>query len=293
MKYVRNKEWCLILIDEEYHLKTIGEFMNDYVISGDKRKEYYAQNKVLLNRKPVNDAILMQKGDTLQIKAFEETDVDYLPDEGELEVVYEDDFMLVVNKPVGMLIHPDGNVTNGTLGNLVAKYYMKKGIRTPVRHIHRLDRDTTGLVMYAKSEFFLPKLDKMLFKKEIQRYYYTMVDGIVGKEEGATGTIKAALARDRHNSKKFRVDEKEGKAAVTHYTVKKQLSRSTLLEVHLETGRTHQIRVHMAYIGHPILFDELYGKPREGKTLQLQAYKIEMNQLLTHKPLHIMIPRCI
>lgn len=287
MKYIRQKEWLLIRIDEQYHLKTIEEFLDAYVISKAKQQQYIASKIILLNRRSVLAQTLMQKGDTLQIRAFTPKAVDVIPSETEAEVVYEDDFMLIVNKPSGILVHDDSASEAETLDQQVAAYYIAHGIETTVRHVHRLDRETSGLVIYSKTEFFQPKLDRMLFHHEIHRSYYAFVEGTFDRE---SGTIDAPIGRDRHVSGKYRVSKETGKRAITHYRVARRQKRFTLLEVKLETGRTHQIRVHMAYIGHPIVNDVIYGEPYDRLPMGLQAYKIEMPHLLDDSMIRVCIP---
>jgi len=286
MKHIRKGEWLLFAIDEQYHLKSVGEFLNDFKMPSKEQNHLTQIGKVLLNSKKTKAEMYMQKGDTLQIKAFENKEVDFIADEGELEVAYEDDYMLIVNKPRGILVHPDSKDKNGTLANLVANYYIQNGIQTTVRHIHRLDTETMGLVIFSKCEFIQPKLDWMLMTRRIKRHYYAFVVGEV-KEDG---TINSPIGRDRHDAKKYRVSP-DGKPSTTHYKVIRNRKGFTLLECVLETGRTHQIRVHLASIKHPVVSDELYGEKYDFLPMGLQAYKIEMKHPLTDRLVHV-VQKC-
>ena len=282
MKQKRFKEWLLLLIDEEYHLKTIEEFLSDFC---HRDVAYWCDGRILLNQHPVSGKTLLQKGDTLQVLAFPNEEVDYPSDAAMPEVEYEDDFVLVVNKPKGMIIYPSKKDGDGTLANLVAHYYREKDIHTTVRPLHRLDLDTTGLVLFSKSPFLQPKLDQMMRKKEIVREYYAFVEGRVEKD----GTINRPIGKDRHDAKKMRVS-KTGKEAITHFEVVRYQKKFTLLKCKLDTGRTHQIRVHLSSIGHPIVNDVLYGEKYDKLPFGLQAFRLTWENPITHKKQIVEIP---
>ncbi|WP_139488379.1 RluA family pseudouridine synthase [Brevibacillus dissolubilis] len=173
----------------------------------------------------------------------------------ELDVLYEDDHVLVVNKPAGLLVHPTGAEHKDTLDHRVAGHLKKQGIEAKVRHVHRLDQDTSGAVLYAKHALAGALLDELLRAQEIKRTYIAFVHGVVAKD---SGKIDAAIGKDRHHPTRRRVSP-NGEHAVTHYRVVERYKNATLVECRLETGRTHQIRVHMGYLGHPLIGDTLYG----------------------------------
>lgn len=177
-------------------------------------------------------------------------------------MLYEDDFCLVVHKPAGMAVHPDGSGSDTTLDHVVAAHYAASGGGVAVRHIRRLDKDTTGPVLYAKNEYAQLVLDEDMREKVISRRYAAIVEGVVPP---ALKVIDAPIGRDRHHAARRRVSP-GGQSAVTLILGREVLQGGTSLKVQLETGRTHQIRVHLSHMGHPLYGDELYGGPRWGLT---------------------------
>jgi len=220
--------------------------------------------------------IRVQGGKTL-LHLFPRETAAFAPEYGELDVAYEDDFCLVVNKPAGMSIHPAEAGQRGTLASAVAYYYASTGQACAIRHIHRLDQDTTGAVLYAKNEWAHVLLDEAMREKRIDRTYAALAQGVFRAKRG---TIDAPIGRDRHHSGKRRVTP-GGDAAITHYRVKQQLKGAALVELELETGRTHQIRVHLSHLGHPLIGDTLYG----GSAALLKRQALHGQQLTFPHPL--------
>jgi 23S rRNA pseudouridine1911/1915/1917 synthase len=173
----------------------------------------------------------------------------------DLDVLYEDDHCLVINKPAGLLVHPTMPGQTGTLGNAVASYYECTGQAVAVKHIHRLDEWTSGPVLYAKHELAQLKLDEAMRAKTIDRIYVTLAEGTFKVNRG---TLDYPIGRDRHHKQRRRVSP-TGDTAVTHFEVVEQYETIALVRLKLDTGRTHQIRVHLSHIGHPIVGDTLYG----------------------------------
>ncbi|MNZ88991.1 Ribosomal large subunit pseudouridine synthase D [compost metagenome] len=177
------------------------------------------------------------------------------PQEQAPEVLYEDDFCMVLHKPAGMPVHESSPGQRGTLDEAAARHMLLKGDPLTIRHIHRLDDDTSGPVLYAINDLAQLRLDEAMRHKDIDRQYAAVVHGRVRNQ---TGTINLPIGKDRHHRAKRRVSE-SGEHAITHYEILEASKQLTLLGVKLETGRTHQIRVHMSHIGHPLLGDGLYG----------------------------------
>ena len=200
------------------------------------------------------------RGDRLRLALFPYREAGIEPVWQEAAVLYEDDFCLVVHKPAGMAVHPDGSGSEATLDHLVAGHYAVSGGGVAVRHIHRLDKDTTGPVLYAKNDYAQLVLDEDMRGKDISRLYAAIAEGIVPP---AITVIDEPIGRDRHHAARRRVSP-GGQPAVTRITGREVLRGGTSLKVELETGRTHQIRVHLSHIGHPLIGDELYGGPRWG-----------------------------
>ncbi|WP_254639354.1 RluA family pseudouridine synthase [Cohnella sp. GbtcB17] len=201
---------------------------------------------------------IVQQGASLRLALFPRETRDFPPDWMELNVLYEDDFTLVVNKPSGYEVHPSERGQRGTLAHGVAAYYEMTGQDVRIRHIHRIDKETTGPVLYAKNEFAHYQYDKAMREKEIERIYLALAEGELAQERG---TINLPIGQDRHHSTRRRVSE-TGDPAVTHYEVVERFQGYTLVRLRLDPGRSHQIRVHLAAIGHPLAGDGLYGGKR-------------------------------
>jgi len=193
--------------------------------------------------------------DRLRLRLFPDESSEFEPEWFPLDILHEDDYCLVVNKPAGMRVHPTAPGESGTLAHAVASYYECSGQRCRVRHIHRLDEHTSGPVLYAKNELAHLRLDEAMRVKAIERIYVAFASG---KVTPRSGIIREPIGKDRHHPNRRRVS-KAGDAAVTRFEVIEQYASAALVRLRLETGRTHQIRVHMSHRGHPLLGDALYG----------------------------------
>lgn len=229
----------------------------------------------LLNKLMHGKGLLLQ-GSHLRLHLFPKEHPDFPPDWMELNILYEDEFTLVVNKPVGIEVHPSEQGQRRTLAHAVSAYYEMTGQELRVRHIHRIDKETTGPVLYAKHEFAHYQYDKAMREKQIERVYLALAEGVISQDKG---TIDKPIGQDRHHSTRRRISE-TGDPAVTHYQVVERFGDHTLVRLRLETGRTHQIRVHLASIGHPLAGDGMYGGTR--KIMSRQALHGE--QLIWRHP---------
>lgn len=213
---------------------------------------------ILVNDKPVRSNYKVRPRDVISIVlAYPPRDTTIYPENIPVDVVYEDDDVLVVNKPAGMVVHPGHGNFTGTLLNALAFYYQDKGITAYL--CHRIDKDTSGILLLAKNELAQTKLAKQFFDHTISRRYIALVWGNIENDEG---TLTGNIGRDPRNRLVMKVFEGEtetGRHAVTHYRVLERLGYVTLVECRLETGRTHQIRIHMKHFGHPLFNDESYG----------------------------------
>lgn len=220
-------------------------------------QQWLKNGQVAVNGEVVKANYKAKHGDEVTITLEEEAPLEVEPEDIPLEIVYEDDYLLVVNKPSGMVVHPSKGHTSGTLVNALlyrvdklsqAREAFRPGI------VHRIDKDTSGLLVVAKTAAAHLGLSEQLMAHTMERTYVALVEGTFEHE---TGTVDAPLARDTSNRLK-RAVVKDGRRAVTHFTVVESLRDASLVRLQLETGRTHQIRVHMAFIGHPLLNDPMY-----------------------------------
>lgn len=227
-------------------------------------------------------------GDHFRVRLLETVDSDgIVPVSMPLSILYEDEDILVINKPADMPVHPSiGNYTN-TLANGVAAYLDAKDEHSPFRCINRLDRDTSGALILAKNAFSAAVLSTQMRNRQIRRTYLAVVEGITPPN----GTIFAPISRVDDSVIERHVDFLRGEPAVTHYERLEVKNEHSLLEIHLETGRTHQIRVHMGYIGHPLPADYLYHPVYDCfKRQPLHSLQLEFRHPVTDKPMCLLAP---
>ena len=242
-------------------LVRIDNFLaNNTDISRTKIKEMIKDNKVLVNSKPVKASYILKKDDIIDMEEYIEEEMTLEAVNMDLDIVYEDEDLIVVNKKNGVVVHPAvGNKTNTLVNGLLYHSKSLSDLNGEFRPgiVHRIDAYTTGLLVVAKNNKAHEFLAKQLETKSVKRKYIALVWGVINTD---TGTIDAPIGRDIKDRKKMSVTDINSKNAVTHFKVLERYSSTTLIELELETGRTHQIRVHMSYIGYPVVNDPVYGK---------------------------------
>ena len=249
-------------------------------------------DSVLINDTPVFLTHLLHNGDTLTLRLSEEISSEHIePVQLPLDILYEDEDLLIINKPAGMPIHPSQNNRDNSLGNALAWYFAQKKEPFVFRCINRLDRDTSGLTIIAKHVVSAGMLSAMVAAKGeqgIRREYLAIAKGSVSPIEG---TISAPLSRKEGSIIERVVDYEKGELAITHYRVLHEKNGHSLLSLELETGRTHQIRVHMKYLGFPLIGDYLYNPDMERMNRQaLHAYRLEFMHPVTKQPMTFTAP---
>ncbi|MCY7503307.1 RluA family pseudouridine synthase [Bacillus sp. FSL K6-4563] len=277
-------------VDEQYHHTSLSHFLKTAVSASKPIIHFWMEHqKVRLNQKPAHHAAKVSQGDQIIIDLFETEESDVTPEYGELEVLFEDEHLLIVQKPAGRPTHPNEQGQTGTLANLVAFHFQANGEEKRVRHIHRLDQDTSGTVIFAKHRLAHAALDQMLSKKTIKRTYIAIAEGLFKKKKG---TIDAAIGRDKHHAVRRRISP-TGQKAVTYFQVMDMNKRLqlTAVKLQLETGRTHQIRVHLSSLGHPLAGDTLYDGVRDYiNRCALHAKQVDMKHPFTGEHLIIEAP---
>ncbi|WP_376771896.1 RluA family pseudouridine synthase [Paenibacillus rhizosphaerae] len=256
------REW---VVDPVHAKERIDKYITESWeedISRSQVQLWISAGHVLVNGQPVKANYKLSAGDRLEVTVPEPAVVEIVPEDIPLNVAFEDKDVIVVNKPRGMVVHPAPGHASGTLVNALM-YHCKdlSGINGELRPgiVHRIDKDTSGLIMAAKNDMAHASLAAQLKDHSVTRHYYALVHGNVSHDQG---TIDAPIGRDSVDRKMYTVTEKNSKHAVTHFTVKERFGDYTLLELQLETGRTHQIRVHMKFIGHPLVGDPMYGRSK-------------------------------
>ena len=248
------------------------------------------EEKITINGKNIKASYKVQYGDKIEIKEDPAKEIELKAQEIPLEILYEDNDIIVVNKPKGMVVHPANGNPDGTLVNAIMAICKDSlsGIGGEIRPgiVHRLDKNTSGAIIIAKNDRAHINLSEQLKKHEIKKTYIALVRGVV-KENNAT--INMPIGRSKKDRKKMDVD-RNGKEAITHFKVLKRYNDCTLLEINIDTGRTHQIRVHLSHIGYPIIGDDVYsnGKNRwniEGQCLH--AKSLDFKHPISGKKMHI------
>lgn len=283
-------KWFEIIIPTSWEGLTIEDVFKKIWESPRKLTHTFRmENKVLLDGQRTKWNIPLISGSKLLINVFEEDHIEVPSSFLEVAVLYEDEHLIVFNKPPFMNTHPNQiTLETDTLLNAAAFYIQAKGEVKNIRHIHRLDRNTTGAVLFAKHSLAGAILDRMLEQRKIKRTYVAIIHGLLSTNKG---TIRERIGRDRHHATKRRVSP-TGQEAITHFQVLKadKVKKITYVKCWLETGRTHQIRVHFNFIGHPLAGDILYGGKPLYNRQALHAAKLEFIHPLTEEKITCYAP---
>ncbi|MEA4846587.1 MAG: RluA family pseudouridine synthase [Clostridiaceae bacterium] len=261
-------------IDEEYDGIRLGNYLRGkLMLSRNSLIKIKKSGSLKVNGCGAHTDTIVRIGDKVEFELPDQGSDNILPEYMPLDIIFEDDHMIVVNKEAGIPTHPSRNHYMGTLANGLMYHWMEKDRNITIRPVNRLDRNTSGLVLFAKSSHIQHLMSQESYKNKITKEYLAIVQGRLVDD---SGTIDAPIARENLRSIK-RVVREDGARAVTHYRVIERYEDYSLIGIVLDTGRTHQIRVHMAYLGHPLLGDELYGGSQEKiKRHALHAYNIKM-----------------
>ena len=259
------------------------------LVHHDIARAKYSEGGITVDGKSVYASHEMKAGEILRVFIPEKKSGTTVPTQGRIDILYEDDDLIAVSKPAGLVVHPSHGHYTDSLANMIAWHYEQEGEMHEIRTVGRLDKDTSGIIVYAKNRTAVSKLTDQAEEGRRTKIYLALAEGVF---DTADGTIDAPIGRVQeradggeasgHESTK-RCVRPDGDPAVTHFHVERQFPEYALLSVTIDTGRTHQIRVHLAHIGHPLLGDELYGHGRTGtmRRAALHAWKTEMDQPFT------------
>jgi 23S rRNA pseudouridine1911/1915/1917 synthase len=272
--------------------KRLDAFLSDKIEthSRSRLQKLIDDGDVLVNQKQAKSSYKIRVGDEIEVELTELPAENFEPENIPLEIVYEDESLAVINKPAGLVVHPGAGVTSGTLANAVAFHFYNNADKLRITNyelrnnrvgiVHRLDKDTSGLIVIAKTEEIHEKLSEQFRERKVYKSYIALVHGEIEENKGE---IEAPIAREKHNRTKMSI-RAHGRYALSLWKVKKRFDKFTLLAVEIKTGRTHQIRVHLASINHPVVGDETYNAGRDKTVKDADARKAiqSLNRFFLH-----------
>ena len=277
-------------VEEKYDGIVIREFLKEELeLSSRLIRRAAIEKRIFVNKEAVRMRKVLHTGDIVEVKLERVESQNIIPEKMELNIVYEDEDILVLNKPPYTVVHPTRGYPTGTLANGVLYYFNETNQNCIVRLVSRLDMDTSGLIIIAKNQYAHMALSKEMQLNHLEKRYLAVVHGHLQKEEG---TIDLPIFKPEDEESIFkRIIDERGQRSITHYKVVKKFKDATLVECLFETGRTHQIRVHLSHIGHPIYGDTLYGYGEEEKELiprqALHAYGLDFKSPRTKEKLSL------
>lgn len=271
-------------VKENDSYQNINEILSiEFHLSSRLTTKLIRSQQIFRNGIVADTRCFVNKGDNITLNLnYEENNSNIVPTKMDLDIIYEDEWFLVVNKPAGIAIHPSRLHYDNSLSNGVRHYFDSIGLKKKIRPVNRLDFDTSGLVIFAKCEYIQEEFSRQMMNGSFQKKYLCLAEGLIEPKEG---TINLPISR-KPGSIIERCIDKNGQKSITHYKVLKEFETHSLVQCKLETGRTHQIRVHMKAIDHPILGDTLYGDSSNLIDRQaLHSYKIKCIHPVTKKTL--------
>ncbi len=277
-------------VEEKYDGIVIREFLKEELeLSSRLIRRAAIEKRIFVNKEVVRMRKVLHIGDIVEVKLERVESQDIIPEKMNLNIVYEDDDILVLNKPPYTVVHPTRGYPTGTLANGILYYFNETNQNCIVRLVSRLDMDTSGLIIIAKNQYAHMALSKEMQLNHLEKRYLAVVHGHLEEEEG---TIDLPIFKPENEESIFkRIIDERGQRSITHYKVIKKFENADLVECLLETGRTHQIRVHLSHIGHPIYGDTLYGYGEDEKELiprqALHAYGLDFKSPRTKEQLSL------
>jgi len=279
-------EYIRLTVPSYFQNRSLHDFLHEMCISSKRITSLENGNEILVNGESMPFTSLLNENDELSFQVNKSDELDFAPSIEEAKIVYEDDLVFIVEKPAGMIMYGEDFQDHKTLANQVAKTLTNRSQNLKVRHLHRLDLDTTGLVMYAKHfishAYYSTNWDKGI----VLRSYLAIIEGTLSKSKGV---IDLPIGKDRHKNNHYLVLA-SGKKAITRYEVQKTFSDSALISLTLDTGRTHQIRVHLGYLKHPLVYDSAYGAVLKAERVFLHSHNLTFFHPLKREYLTVISP---